>query len=254
MIHLTDKIRNRQHGITLMLSIMILAAITAIAFSLATIVFIEIRSAGDVLRTEPALYATQGVTEEALFKYKRYVQDNLLSVVGCSPSWFNICNLNSVSLSSPSPTARVFDTSPRIDTIFPSSTNQYLFIDPAAPNSFVQAYSHIGVSYFNNGFNGQLEVIINKYDSTGLKTNITDTTLLPGGYTSYNPLSGDGQYELVLKNLSSGGSIIASLEGTDVIATNANHNTIPLVGRQVLDITASYLGITRKYTVNIPLP
>lgn len=62
-----------QDGVTLLLGILILASITAISFSLATIAFVEIRSSADVVRSEPALYVIQGQIEEAIFKVKRAV-------------------------------------------------------------------------------------------------------------------------------------------------------------------------------------
>lgn len=64
-----------QQGVTLLLAILVLSAITALSFSLAAIVFSEIRASGDLQRTEPALYATQGVIEQSIFKVQREVPD-----------------------------------------------------------------------------------------------------------------------------------------------------------------------------------
>jgi len=47
--------KNRQSGVTLLLAILILSSIMAISFSLATILFVEIRTSGDFIRTEPAI-------------------------------------------------------------------------------------------------------------------------------------------------------------------------------------------------------
>ncbi len=58
-----------------MLAVLVLAGITAIAFSVAAIVFVEIRASGDLLRTEPALYAVQSVTEEALYSSTRNIDN-----------------------------------------------------------------------------------------------------------------------------------------------------------------------------------
>lgn len=67
---------SNQDGVTLLLGILILASITAISFSLATIAFVEIRSSADVVRSEPALYVIQGQIEEAIFKVKRGITSN----------------------------------------------------------------------------------------------------------------------------------------------------------------------------------
>lgn len=76
-----------QDGITLLLSILILSAILAISFSIATILFVEIRNSGDLVRTEGAIYAAEGASEEAFFKLKRkvgasFVYSNKLGLVG----------------------------------------------------------------------------------------------------------------------------------------------------------------------------
>lgn len=60
-----------QQGITLLLSILLLASISAIAFSVASITLIEVRTSGDVQRTEPIFYSDQGIAEEAVYGLKR---------------------------------------------------------------------------------------------------------------------------------------------------------------------------------------
>jgi len=60
-----------QAGVTLLLAILILASILAISFSLATVLFIEVRTSGDLIKTEPAIYAATGVGEQALFDLQR---------------------------------------------------------------------------------------------------------------------------------------------------------------------------------------
>lgn len=89
MIYQINKIKNiiqKQEGVTLLLSILVLSAILAISFSIATILFIEIRTSGDLVRTEGAIYAAEGLSEEVLFKLKRkiggsFVYSNKLGLV-----------------------------------------------------------------------------------------------------------------------------------------------------------------------------
>lgn len=78
---------HNQDGVTLLLSILVLSAILAISFSIATILFVEIRNSGDLVRTESAIYAAEGASEEAFFKLKRkvgstFVYSNKLGLVG----------------------------------------------------------------------------------------------------------------------------------------------------------------------------
>src|SRR6185295_13635472 len=62
-----------QEGVTLLLAILILASVLAISFSLTTILFVEIRSSNDLIKTEGALYGATGVGEEAFFNLARQV-------------------------------------------------------------------------------------------------------------------------------------------------------------------------------------
>jgi hypothetical protein len=110
----------RQDGVALMLSVLVLAAITAIAFSLSTIVFIELRASRDVLRSEPALYATLGVTEEALFKYKRVVDDDDMNLTACTPGDLKLCSINGVTLV---PELTSQSDVPHLVTVYPGSSN-----------------------------------------------------------------------------------------------------------------------------------
>ncbi len=66
---------NPQSGVTLLLSILVLSAIMAISFSLATIIFIEVRTSGDLVRTEGAIFGADAVSEQVLFKVKRKTAD-----------------------------------------------------------------------------------------------------------------------------------------------------------------------------------
>jgi hypothetical protein len=249
-----EKSDSRQDGITLMLAVLVLSAITAIAFSLASIVLIEIRSSGDVLRTEPALYAVQGVTEEAFFKYKRYVSDDELSITSCQPEkLLEVCGLNGVTINNPE--LRTYDVAPRVDTVLAQKTNNYLLIDPEQPNSFDPVYDRVSVTYLQNGVINPLTVTIYKCcDSDGQKIIASGPTdLNPGNVFSYDipEIPNDGQYELSIFNSGTTGNILAEV---DAVLLDGKTHRLPFVGQQVLDMFANYLGLTRKYTVQIPLP
>lgn len=69
---LKNDVKN-QKGVTLLLAIVLLAAMLSISFSIATILFIEIRVSGDLTKTEASLYAANGVSEQEIFNLKRSV-------------------------------------------------------------------------------------------------------------------------------------------------------------------------------------
>ncbi len=94
----------KQQGVTLLLAIILLAAILSISFSIATILFIEIRVSGDLTRTEASLYAANGVSEQAIFNYKR----DVCSVSGQNCSYVSAFN-NGVTLNG-SPTINTTST------------------------------------------------------------------------------------------------------------------------------------------------
>ncbi len=259
---------NSQDGVTLLLAVLILAAITAIAFSLAAIITIEIRSSGDVLRTEPALYAVQAVTEEALFKYKREVTDADLDVAagdaagdntGCEPASLDVCTtdgaatFNRVSLD-PIPAARKFDPAPRVDVIAPGVTEHYLFIEPDRPQFFGHAYDSISITKLNSTIDGAAKF-------TNCHQDVTCATFPSYVLTQNDPVNfpiiDDGQYEMAVCNgqYDASGFCVSSTDTPLLVQIDAvradNEHLIPLLDA-TLDITASYLGLTRKYTVQVP--
>lgn len=62
-----------QDGVTILLAILILSSILAITFSLSSILFIELRSSTDLVKSEGSLYGSSAVAEEAVYSVKRGV-------------------------------------------------------------------------------------------------------------------------------------------------------------------------------------
>jgi hypothetical protein len=251
-----------QAGISLMLAVLVLSAITAIGFSLATIILTEIRASGDVMRTEPAVYANLGVTEEAFFQYKRGIPTNTLNVTNCSSSGTaNICVINNVLLNNPAPTVLSYDVVPKVDVIFANTKNTYQMYDLS---DFNKQFSKVKVDFLQNGSTGNLAITIRKTDDNGNvtyplcapNTNPCSTIITTGSPAfSFNSFDLRGQYDLILENLNSvtGDNIVASISTYDPSNSNLLKG-LPFNGRKVLDVYAKYLGLTRKYTIRIPLP
>jgi hypothetical protein len=247
----------KQAGVTLMLAILILSALTAVAFSLATIVFIEIKSSGDALRTEPAMYATIGVTEEALFQYKRFIDPDVygFDVVQCTSDSkeAHLCDLNNVTLTMPGDQPITYDESPRIEVI-PKGTTKALPMYSA--NNFDKQYESVTVEMLPIGSGVDLQVSFTKTDTFGTVTNIpaTPVTISEGGSPfEYTAFSGSGQYDLVLDN-SQNAKADVSVSITTTRVRSAQPDGLPFLGEQVLRIEADHLGLTRTYQVRIPIP
>lgn len=250
----------RQSGVSLMLAILVLAAVTAIAFSLATIVFIEVRIAGDALRTEPTLYAAFGVTEEALFQYKRFYSGPNLDVASCqgSADANGVCSLNGVMLSLPGTQPIAFDDSPRVEFL-PAHTSKVLAMfsisDPT--HYYSQQYTSLGIAMLPPT-SATVSVKVNYVNDQDVTTTVLDTSV-PPSVINFTNFSASGQYELQLSNTS---NYDASVSITTIRCDNtsgicvpgATPAGLPFVGEQVLRIKADYQGLNRTYQVRIPVP
>lgn len=245
-----------------MLAVLILAAMTAIAFSVATIVFIEIKSSGDSLRTEPNLYATLGVTEEALFQYKRYYTPSGIQpfdVVTCSgPRNSNPCFINNVTLTLPGVQPIEYDNNPRVEYIGPSSS---IIIPMYEVNEYDQKYEEVVIQVLPSSIRESIQAYFIKTTDEGLKScepnGGTYPSCLPlvinyGTPYTYTAFSTTGQYELVLVNDNPTLGLSVSLVTTRV--GNAEPSGLPFTGKSVFSIVADYLGLTRTYRVEIPIP
>ncbi len=244
---------NSQSGVTLMLAILVLAAITAVALSLATIVFIEIRSAGDSSRTEPALYATLGVTEEALFQYKKAyepVRGLELNVPSCFPKGAGVCDINGVTLSMPGTQPIAFDDSPREEFI---GANEIKILPMYVMDNYDdQQYDFLQVDVLPNESSSGVDISSNIYysDQADPVPGFSGVAL-PGTPFSTTGFQSSGQYELTITNNSSQDLTVSI---TTERVGDQDPAGLPFVGEQVLRIMASYAGLTRTYQVRIPIP
>lgn len=231
-----SKLRVSEQGITLLLSILVLSAISAISFSLATIVAIEIRSSGDVARTEPALYASESITEEALFQVKRQTSFAYTSTV------------NGVSI--PTPVVETLNTTPYIDGVGAGNTKRYQLVDPT--NLYAGSkYGRVKVTFINTAVTGTITVNLYETDPVGSyisqQVGSTPTSINPGASWQYD-LDITKQYDLDVTNNASS-SVTISVDSYDNAYASKG---LPYVGQTALDITAQYGGLTRRYYVRIP--
>src|ERR1051326_2278841 len=118
--------KKNQQGVTLLLAILILSAVLAISFSLATILLIEVRTSGDVVRTEGSWYGVSAVSEEAIFNVKRNLPSGMLTYDQ---------QLGNVQLSTqyPARNDNIIQVSVPPNTTFNSSANHYPVFDPNCP-------------------------------------------------------------------------------------------------------------------------
>ncbi len=251
------KLPNNQSGVSLLLAVLVLSAITSIAFSLATVVLIEIRSSGDILRTEPALYGTLGVTEEALFQYKRFVADDTnisFDVSTCEgPSKFaNVCNFLDNRLTINPGSIQVVDENPKVDVLYLNTPNSYPLYQQ---HDFSPDYGRVTVQVLDNNTDSTVQFQI--YQTSNSDANpviVLDRSITVGdGVSVFNSFSNNNQYDLVLTQTEGANNALVSIT-TYSDAIGRTQLGMPFLNQQVLKIVANYLGLTRTYTVRIPIP
>src|SRR6185436_8963900 len=119
----------KQPGVTLLLALLVLGAVLAISFSLAAIIFTEVRSSADLVKTEGAIYGANGVGEQAFFNYGRGVTSP-----GYVTNFDNNVSLNGTpevnATSSPTITDKI---DPNI--VFTNTTKKYEFCGSEATTS-----------------------------------------------------------------------------------------------------------------------
>ncbi len=252
---------NSQSGVALMMSVLILAAITAIAFSLSTIVFIELRASRDVVRSEPALYATLGVTEEALFQYKRFIDASVFDVATCYPQILEVCELNGVSLDSPLPEILSESEVPLVKTIFAGETKEFPLFSVSCPvqdpdcswDSAIGAVSFELVPVGN--VNASINITADWIDITGTQGTTTIATGMNEGSNRVDwpvPVLTNRQYIVKITNTDIEQNAQVSIWSYDS-ATPSKTKGLPFVASKVLKIVADYSGLTRTYRVDIPI-
>lgn len=263
------KINNKQDGVTLLLAILILSSLMAISFSLATILLVEVRTSGDLLRTEGAFYGSQAVIEQALFNYKRRLPNGSLTYLS---------KVGGIKVSTPV----VSDISDPVQQdivkpgqTFVSSINRYALYNHLDKNSSGSGYGGIKIRYLDTGNNYDLQVYICQYDSTQSYETTACTNPSDSAVPSYWLVNPSGSYG----NLSPGESLVNPLNSAfpfsldptnlqEIVLVNPSTSPmyvqieafdgsnnplgIPFFNETSVDISASNAGVTRKIRTYIP--
>jgi hypothetical protein len=294
MIYPTSKISNlkfqisnsRQAGVTLLLAILILSSVLAISFSLATIMFIEVRSSGDLLKTEPALYAATGVAEQAFFNLERSVCTASNGNCSYTTNFANNVQMPNTPtiLSTTSP---IFTVKVKAGSTFDSTLNKYDFCNNNAGSSGCN-YGKVVINYITTGSNGgNLYAYLCDLDPTGQtpytsapctvpgtsqnywKVPADDSTACPGNRQTFLLTDGSGglqlssyiscaswainparQQQLILTNPGSSGDIYVKI--TTFAPDGVTGKGLPYVGKTAVSINTQYASVGRKIQVIVP--
>ncbi len=243
-----------QSGVTLLLAILILSSVMAISFSLATILLVEVRTSGDLSRTEPALYGAHAVTEEALFKIKRRANDSAF------PNYSS--NISSMAVVN---TAQDFTDAIQQIKVPPNKTLRFSLHDPSNMSG-PSNYSKLRLTYLvSSGENDGIEVWICEInpvsppsDANANCNNLSQSntamivkgTLLRSNYPSLvvNLITSD-QQEIILVNNETYSQYV-KMETWD---SANNPKGIPYFAEKAVDINANNSGVSRKVRVLVPV-
>lgn len=260
MEHKFENSNNSQSGITMLLSIILLAAITTISFSLSSITLIEVRTSADVQRTEPSLYNDQGIVEEAIFAVKRRATTS-------APAPKNMyfgenCDTNFVPYYGPvdaiSSEVKICDIDPKRDIIvrIPPTALSYLtgkrfyLYDPA--NYGYGAGGYNGLKVKNTGaINLSLYLCPLDHDCVAegggwIAGADGQASIGPGEEKDFSgAISPNSSYELVIQKTQSG-----TVDGYAEVITQPKG--LPYLSKKAVDIRSTFSGLSRILRTLIP--
>ncbi len=273
MIYQTTKISNQksvirnssQSGVTLLLAILVMSAIMAIAMSLAGILLTEVKVSGDLSRTEPAIYAANAVTEEAMFTVKRGYPRCSGS---CAGQFKYSSGLGNVDMASP--TENLFHDAILAEKVSVTSNsiantkNRYLLYNPLDIN-LPSGYE--GVQIQNNSGNGRkIYFYICEYkapkdfaitdgpidcDNSGsTDMRYANVQVLDGAQSPIFTTNVNKQQELIIF-----GDAAVTKDGWAIIkafGAGGAPKGIPNFGETVVEINAKNGNVTRAVRVRIP--
>ncbi len=276
------KFKDDQRGVTLLLAILVLSSILAITFSISTILFVEIRNSGDLIKTEPAIYGANGIAEEAIFNIKRGV---------CTSSCTYSTQLTN-GVGFPNPPVVTSTTTPVFKDIIPPGTSfytgkSYNFYDAVQGSSSTggSQYGRVTVTYLPTGNTDHLVAYMCQFDPTygvdpsgasGGTYNTTacsdPTTTINGSSESYWSLLNSNNYnmyppstesyswdldpskqqQLILFNptTSGGNNIFVNIETFS--SDRVTPKGLPYAGQTAVEINASSGAVNRRIRVIVP--
>ncbi|MCL5666469.1 MAG: hypothetical protein M1383_01735 [Patescibacteria group bacterium] len=259
-----------QQGVTLLLAILVLSSILAIAFSIATIIFAEVRNSSDLLKTEASIYGAQATAEEGIFKIKRQVPagDCDSSTPNCySPQVGNVSIVSATESSTSSPIQQIIV--PASSNSFANTVNHYSLVnpdDPAGPSGF----GHVKLTYLSPG-NEPVYVYICQYDPQIIYNTIACTDPNDSSSPSYwlvpqqpinfsspvleKDLDLNMHQEIILVNGSVGSNLYVQIEtfgAFDPVANAWPPKGMPYFGQTSIDINAKNSEIYRRVRVLVP--
>lgn len=241
---------NTQAGVTLLLAVLVLSSVLAISFSLATILMIEVRSSGDLMKTEPSLYASQGVTEEAIYRIKRKTN---IAIPATTVGSTQVSAPVEQSTTSPVQTLRI--VGPKT---YNTSESRLNFFNADDPSSSASGYAKVSITYHDTGNTSNLKIYLCHFGDTTFNPCSTSTDFYLDAYnfpvtrgtTKTYSINPSERQELVLVNESSS-PMYATIESYGPTASDPKG--LPFLGETQVEVQATNGGLTRTLQTRVPV-
>ncbi len=233
--------RRGQEGVTLLLTLMIMAALSAIVFSISAIALNEVRTSKSESGSEPAITAAQGEAEEQLFTNVRGLNTS------CASAGSEVFSSSGANTS--------FTTSYYYNGAYnfsiPSGGEQDFYLYNPCNQALAPGYTSVTIQEQSTSV-GTATVHLCSWTNTDCKDNgdLASQSLSPGGSVSFGrgTISTNTQYVIsVIYSVSSSSGVFS----ISAASRNTLQNGIP--SNQVTIITTgSKDGTTRKLQTEVP--
>jgi len=237
-----NKIRSEK-GVTLLLTLMILAAVSAIVFSISVIALNEVKTSADEINSEPAITGAEGMAEQMLYDNIRGLntsctgtpQNETLSSSGVTTSFVN----------------SYYYPGTYITTVAANSSQSLYLYDPCLPGA-APNYTSLSVQMGATG-NGNVAVCSWNFANCQASPDVSGYSLSAGQTTTDvaggpTPLISTDQYQIILTNTT------GAPESFGLTTTSTSPGVITGVPAPIVTIitTGSLGGVTRKLQTLLP--
>ncbi len=229
--------RESQQGVTLLMTLLILASMIVVVLSIGTIIINEIRASGELITTEPAITAAEAGAELGLFFQIRNV--GTLSANCAAPTTAALSNNTSLSSC-----ANYFLPNPTTADVQANAEQDYFLYNPVPPQTGSPGYTSVSIEMVSGN---SATVNLCSYDviSCATSPDISSTTINNGQQWNSGSLDPTKQYEITILN----GNEASIFSISD---TNTNGN-VGLPSGTILILTTGTSGnVTRKVETRLP--
>lgn len=226
--------QNKERGITLQLAILVLAAVSAIVFSVAAITANEIRTSNDLTRTEPAITVAEAGAEDVL-----YYQIRGLGGYSTNCSAPSTATLSGVSLS--------YCSNPYLSNPYnfafsgPSGEKDFYLYNPSSSGG-APGYTNISIT-LNSGISGTANICSWQATNCATTADVASLTFTTGQTKSQalDPNATTG-YQIIFLNTNA---------SSDAFSVTTTPTGMPS-GTATIQTTGSNNGVTRKLQTILP--